>query len=131
MTPLSLPRAVIRHSTQADIDAMMSAPLPCRVRSLTIEVDGRVLGIGGIAYLPNGEVGVFSELTDEVRQDYPVTLHKAGRRLMAMIRDLGLKKLVATTDPEAKTPQRWLERLGFEATGETLGGRMVFRCSMS
>jgi hypothetical protein len=115
MTPLSLPRAVIRHSTQADIDAMMSVPLPCRVRSLTIEVEGRVLGIGGMAYLPDGRVGIFAELTDELRRDYKVTLHRAGLMLMDMVRSLGVKRAFGYPGGNAgeEIATRWLRRLGF------------------
>lgn len=110
-------RAVIRPTTQADIDAFMEEPLPCRIQAVTIEVEGRILGIGGIAYLPNGVIGMFSEITDELREKYPIALHKSGMMMMEKVRALGPRTVKAIGDTDASpAAERWLKWFGFSKT---------------
>jgi N-acetylglutamate synthase-like GNAT family acetyltransferase len=106
-------RVVVRPATLADIEAFIGPP-PCRIRALTAEIDGRIIGIGGLCYLPSGDVGIFSTLTDEFRQ-HKFALHRAGLLLMRMAREMGLKRIVGLLDEtRADVSARWLERLGFQ-----------------
>jgi hypothetical protein len=103
--------------------------LPYRIRALTVEIDGKVMGIGGIAFPPGGPVVAFVQAAPEAKR-YPVTFHRAGLAAMKMIRDAGLPKVVATTDADPAGPGvRWLKRLGFReapAHCQDVPGKLVF-----
>jgi topoisomerase IA-like protein len=101
-------RMTISPTTPADVEEFKHATPPYRIRAVTGRVDGRIVGIGGIAYLPDGTVAAFLEATDEARK-YAVTLHKTALRSLK-----GYRKLVALCDPEIEAAPRWLKRLGFE-----------------
>ena len=81
-----------------------TAALP--IRAITATVDGRVIGLGGIAFPPQGPAIAFAQLaprptvsrcsdsndvsqaTPEAKR-YPVAFHRAGLLAMAMIRESG------------------------------------------
>ena len=106
-------RAVIRPAVRADFDALTDGPRPYRVRAVAMEVDGRVLAVGGLAYLENGVVGAFMQGLDEAR-DYPVSLHRAGKMMMAEAERLGIRRLVAMADKSVEAAERWMLRFGFK-----------------
>lgn len=113
---------LIRHATLADFQEIIGEPLPFRVRAFAVEHDGKLLGIGGLAYLPNGTVGAFVHATEGARP-YRIAMHKAGLRTMEEARKLGLRRVVALAEPGIEPAVRWLERLGFHPTvvdGETV-----------
>lgn len=85
-----------------------------RVIALTArDEDGRIIGIGGVAFLKDGQRLAFTELTDEARK-YPVALHKTALKLLDVARQRGIRRIVATADMAASpAAKRWLERLGF------------------
>jgi len=103
----------LRPTVRADLDAL-DKNAPARMKSLTgVDAEGNVIGIGGITYLHNGDVMVFSELTDSARAS-PVSLHKAALRVLREAKDAGIKELLAFPDYEVSTAAgRWLARLGF------------------
>ncbi len=92
-------RVVLRPTRPADLSAVIGEPLPFRIRTITAELDGQVLGIGGLAYRPEGVVEVFSQITPEGRR-YPVALHRAGLAVMAMLRSTPIKTAIATTNAD-------------------------------
>lgn len=116
-------------ATKADFEAFTAANLgvpmvpPVRCRAYAARVDGRLIGVGGIAFMPDGTRVAFTELTDEARR-YPVALHKAALRTLALARELGIKRLVATTFSGHPAAERWLVRLGFAPFGA--GNSKVF-----
>lgn len=70
--------------------------------------------MGGVAYLQDGQKMAFADLSDEARK-HPVALHKAGHAIMRLVREKGIKRLVATADMVASpAAERWLERFGFQ-----------------
>jgi FMN phosphatase YigB (HAD superfamily) len=71
-----------------------------------------VVGIGGIAFLPNNVRLMFADLTDEARQ-YPMALHKAGLATVKLAKEMGIPRVVATSETHP-AGERWLLRLGFE-----------------
>lgn len=91
---------------------------PVRVLAFAGKVDGRVIGIGGIAFFRNGQKVAFADITDEARK-YPIAVHKAGLKTLALAKQYGVKKLVATGESH-EASERWLLRLGFrkEIVGE-------------
>jgi len=93
---------------------------PVRVLALAAKVDGRVIGIGGVAFYGNGQKVAFADISEEAR-GYPVSIHKAGRATLALAKKHGLTQLVATGDSHDAS-KRWLERLGFRPV--EIGGRI-------
>lgn len=115
-------RVVLRPATRADFDAMLAEPLPYRVRALAAERDGDLLGVGGIAFQPNGVVAAFVQMRPGAHR-YKVALHKAGLRMMDDVKRLGIRRVVATAEKGNAAAAPWLVRLGFRpeaVNGETV-----------
>jgi RimJ/RimL family protein N-acetyltransferase len=105
----------LRPTIAADLPHVVGEPLPFRIRAITMLIDDRVVGLGGIAFPPHGPVIAFVQQTGEARR-YPVAFHRAGLLAMRMIRESGLGHVVATTDRDSPRAIRWIERLGFART---------------
>lgn len=103
----------IRPSRSGDYEAITGEPIPFRSTALTALVDGEIVGMGGVAHLPNGAFGAFAEITDAARQ-YPVLMHRTGLQAMKRARLLGYRRLVALKGPGIDRAEAWLVRLGFE-----------------
>lgn len=113
-------RITLRPATRADFDAMLAEPLPFRVRAFAAERDNELLGIGGIAFAPNGTVAAFVQMKPGANR-YKIALHKAGLRTIAEIKRLGIRRVVATAEKGNAAAEPWLARLGFqpiETSGE-------------
>lgn len=108
-------RITLRPATRADFDTMLAEPLPFRVRAIAGEVDGEILGVGGLAFPPNGNAIAFLQASTRAR-DYPISLHRAALKMFAEARHLRLPRLVATAETGIEPARRWLARLGFEPT---------------
>jgi len=89
--------------------------VPYRMIALVGRDDtGKIIGIGGIAFLPDGQKYAFTELTDEARSN-PIALHKAALMILDAARRRGIKRIVASADMAASpAAKRWLGRLGFK-----------------
>lgn len=83
-----------------------------RVRAFTGRVDGKIIGIGGITFSPDGTRIAFCELSDEAH-NHKFALHRIGLRTIALARELKINELLAVADDHAAS-ERWLERLGFK-----------------
>jgi N-acetylglutamate synthase-like GNAT family acetyltransferase len=106
----------------ADFVAMFAALPPNRILALTAELDGKVVGIGGFRFTPDGVVAAFVHMTDEAR-GFPVAIHRAGLTMMRRARALGIRRIVALAEDGAARNEAWLARLGFrpvEHAGETV-----------
>ena len=112
-TALHAGRVVLRPTRPDDLPHLIGEPLPWRVRAITGEIDGRVIGIGGLTFLPGGTVAAWTALTDEALR-HKITLHRAALRLLREAKAAGYSRIVACADPESVKAVRWLERLGFE-----------------
>ncbi len=120
---------VIRPTRAADFEAFSGRLPEYRCKALTVEDGDRILGIGGVMFLPNGIGLAFVDRGEDVPV-LPVAMHKAATRIMREARAAGWR-LVATCDPEEPAASRWLERLGFTATGTFAEGRKVYAWSSS
>ena len=111
-------KAILTPTTPADVEEFRHATPPYRIKAITGRVDGRIVGIGGIAYLPDGTIGAFLEATDEARK-HAVTLYKAAKQILDDAAKAGHRTIVAIGDPEIEAVPRWLKRLGFEPVDGT------------
>jgi RimJ/RimL family protein N-acetyltransferase len=146
-----MPRVILRPTLPQDLPFLIGEPLPCRIRAITAVLspadeeadaddhdpsagvaarerpDGpSVIGIGGIAFPPEGPAWAFVQQAPEAKQ-YPLAFHRAGLMAMQMIRELGLREVVATADADNPTALRWLRRLGFvESDRQDIEGKLLF-----
>jgi hypothetical protein len=100
----------------AELADLLGGPHPFRARSLTALVDGKVIGIGGLVYRPNGEVWASVVMREEARR-YPAAIHRAGLAAVRMMRAAGVRRVLASSE-NRPAAARWLLRLGFRQCGE-------------
>jgi hypothetical protein len=110
-------RVQLRPTIPADLPQVTHETLPIRIRAITAELDGRVLGIGGIGYRTDGVVIGFAAINEEFRL-YPAAIHRAGLAMMKVIRESGVPQVIALADQRIEAADRWLERLGFRVCFE-------------
>jgi hypothetical protein len=110
-------RVELRPTVAADLPQVIGEPLPHRIRAITALADGRVLGIGGIGFRPDGAVIAFVQMAAEARK-YPAAIHRAGLAAMRMVRASGVPRVLAEAQPGNPAAARWLERLGFTRLGD-------------
>jgi RimJ/RimL family protein N-acetyltransferase len=129
-----MPKITLRPSIPADLSHVVGEPLPCRIRAITALADDRVIGLGGVAFPPDGPAIAFVQLAPapggsggpEARR-YPVAFHRAGLRAMEMIRTSGIAQVIATADAGNAAAVRWLKRLGFTPSErQPIAGRILF-----
>lgn len=89
-------------------------PIPMRVAAIAGRMDGKLLGVGGILFRPDGFRVAFLDVGDEGRR-YPVALHKAALKVIEMAKQAKVRRLVATSFGMHPKSPRWLIRLGFRA----------------
>lgn len=115
---MSLPKVEIVPATRADYEAAMlalhGAPegAPTRVIGFAGKVDGRVIGVGGIAFYPNVRIA-FCDVGDEARK-YKVSLHRAALMTIEKAKEMGVRRIVVTEERMHEKTPKWLLRLGFE-----------------
>jgi len=78
--------------------------------------EGEILGVGGVAY-SSGIPFMFFDISEEVRKDYPITLHKMAKRVMREVEASGPNMLFAEQS-ETPVSRRWLASLGFSPVNE-------------
>lgn len=105
-------RVTLRPTVAADLPFLIAVPLPHRIKAITAELEGRVIGIGGIGYRPDGTVIAFVQMSDEARK-YPVAIHRAGLMAMEMIRKARVPLVIAESQDGNPAAVPWLLRLGF------------------
>ena len=96
---------------------------PYRVLAWTARFEGKVIGIGGILFVPDGGRLAFVDMSDEARR-FKKTLHKTGLLFMREMRELGIGTIIATTETKVPRADEWLLRLGFQR--REIGGFKVF-----
>lgn len=108
----------VRPATDADIATFFGGQPPEALRQARLlayaGVDGdKVLGIGGVLYMPDGLVLGFLDLSDEGRR-HAVTLHRAAIRFLRTWRERGHRTLRITIDRSKPRAEAWARRLHFE-----------------
>ncbi|MFM2129998.1 MAG: hypothetical protein RL477_1544 [Pseudomonadota bacterium] len=104
----------VRPVRPEDFAAFFDKPPPVRVRGYA-GVDGdEVVAVGGIACCGDGVFQAFFDVKDgDLRKQYPVTLYKAARRLLADAQSWGIPRVVAFPSANVEAAERFLRRLGF------------------
>jgi len=109
------PKVELVPGTRADVEeyARNYGYMPIEQRAIIVaaKIEGRVIGIGGVAFFPGKIALAFADMSEEARH-YPVSIHKAGRMALELARKQGVRRIVATATTVEAGP-RWLLRLGF------------------
>lgn len=113
----------LRPGTREDIIALLGSPPDYRCKVVAAECDGKVIGLGGIVYCPDG-LHASMVITDQFRAS-KFALHRAVARWMKneTIRS-GYRRIVAHAEPGNPAAERWLQRLGYRP--ETVKGETVW-----
>lgn len=109
-------KVTIRPAKADDFLRFTGNTPPYRNHAWVGELDGQILGMGGICYPPGATVPVmWADFSEEGRR-HAVTLHRAGREVLARF-TARYRRLACVADATVPASRRWLERLGFTATG--------------
>ena len=90
----------------------MGQPIGPTVRAVAGVLDGRIIGVGGVAFFKGWAVA-FCDLEDDALR-HPVTLHKAARQVVRWMQESGRRFVFAEADPDYPRSRQWLTRLGFQ-----------------
>lgn len=108
---------VLRPATIEDVVSYVGELPNVRLRAWAGLMDGRVIGIGGLAYLPNGSVLAFINAEPEARLCAKVSIYKAAKRAIAWALDHGLREINAIKSDDIEAAERFLVKLGFRDAG--------------
>lgn len=111
---MTRPEPTFRRATPADAVAFYGTPAKMSFRGFVAELDGEVVGIGGV-YYDNGVPIAFSEMRPPMRK-YKKAMAKACRILTRFFDQLG-GKVYAIACPTEPTAPYLLAKLGFKPTG--------------
>lgn len=101
----------LRPATRKDIEAFYGT-VKWTFRAIVAELNGEVIGIGGVYYDGNKTVA-FSSIKPELLR-YKVTLVRGLKKIMDIV---GPRECIAIADPKIETAPQLLRRLGFEEIG--------------
>lgn len=105
---------IIRPATAADFVEYNGSIPPYRVQAFVGEVDGKIVGMAGLAFPPGSPYPVaWADMTDDARRNAK-TLHKTVKAFFEGYRG----RVVCAADPTIPASGRWLKRLGFSPTGK-------------
>ncbi len=94
---------------------MYGSPLPQSVIGITAELDGRVLGVAGVAFAK--PLQAFSFLSEELKK-YPRVIVKAVSRLKELFDSFDLPIYATPDTDEVATADGFLKHVGFEEIEE-------------
>lgn len=105
-------RVELRPTQSTDFQYVAGEPLPFMVKGLTALIDGRVIGIGGLGFIPRGPIVAFVQMAPGEKR-YAMALHRAAKRTLDDARSMGLQRVVAWAEEGIEPAPRYLTRLGF------------------
>ena len=104
---------IIRPATRADIEAFSDMPGKPTIKAIVGDLDGRIIGIGGVALIA-GRWIAFCDLTPDARK-YKMTLARAAIRFIRDLKEQGVKFIYAEADTKNEPRAvEWIRSLGFE-----------------
>lgn len=110
---------ILRHARQGDYEALYQTPLPFTIRAEVAELDGRAVGIGGIAYI-HGQPVLFSRMTDDLRP-FKKFIVQCARRAALMAAET---HAAAVASPKEPLSCKLLQRLGLSWRGTSSEGEV-------
>ena len=116
---------MIRPATREDIDAYSSSTNKPTTKAWVGEVDGRIIGLGGLALSSLGRWCAFLDIDPEARA-YKMTLMRMAKATMAEASRMGIRYVYTEMSAVEPRAEAWLLSLGFEVFDPT---RRIYRWS--
>lgn len=113
----------LRPARKGEIEAFTGKPLEHSMRAIVADLDGEILGWGGLVY-SRGRIASAVMDMKPLGARYPVTAHRAGKMVMKMAERLGLEEVAAIREKKYPNSEKWLRLLGFELALETSDGEI-------
>jgi RimJ/RimL family protein N-acetyltransferase len=107
------PSVIIRPATREDINGFIPIKALPTVKAWCMEVDGKIVALGGIARNAYSRWVGFIDLVDEARTHKVHIVRNAIRFLAACAAD-GIRYVYAEVSPDEPRALAFLTRLGFE-----------------
>jgi len=96
----------VRYATESDLREWFNGTVPATMRAVVVERDGKLLGIGGVAWNET-HLQAFSRVTDELRP-HKVTIGRAAVKVREMLDEMGVVLAVCSpTEPTAPNLLAW------------------------
>ena len=111
---MQTPRVLIRALKRQDVIDMYGRTVWASMRGFTAELEGRVIGVAGIAFAK--PLQCFCALDDEMK-DHPREIVKAVRIVRELLNDVDLP-VYATPDEYETTADQFLKHVGFVPISE-------------
>lgn len=108
---------IVRRAAREDIEAFTDAPNRPSLLAWAGEIDGKIVGIAGLAFV-KGRWVAFCDLLPEARE-YKYKIARTAVRIFAEARKRGIRFIYAEANPEEPSAVRWIESLGFEIDPRT------------
>lgn len=102
---------IIRPATFEDATAFWGKTAPVSIRGYVAELDGRVMGIAGLAYAPN-QIRGFADMVEE-GQKYPMTIMRITKLVKALLNETKAP-VFCNADPNLPNARKFLEHIGFK-----------------
>ncbi len=115
---------IVRPATAEDVERFHPGGLGFSVRGWAFELDGKPIGLGGIAYRPD-EVGgpyFFADTTPELER-FPKVMIRTARAFLAKAN----VPASVFADPTKPMAEKLMGRLGFVFLGRSAEGIAAFR----
>lgn len=116
---------IVREATAADIEKFSPRFRLATIRGLVGDLDGEIITLGGLTLI-KGRWYAFLDIKDGAFDvpGYRIALMRAGKRVMAMARELNIRFLYVEPDASEHGAVRWLTSLGFAPYGS---GSHIYR----
>lgn len=101
----------IRAATAADAQAFWGPGLPTSIRGYVAELDGRVMGIAGLAYAPN-QIRAFADMVAG-GEKYPMTIMRMVKLVKALLNETKAP-VFCNADPNLPNSRKFLAHVGFK-----------------
>ena len=102
---------IIRAATAEDAKAYWGKSLPVSVRGYVAELDGKVMGIAGLAYAPT-QIRAFADMA-EGGQKYPMTIMRITKLVKALLNETKAP-VYCNADEALPNARKFLEHVGFK-----------------
>lgn len=116
-------RVIIRPATLSDFVAFRGEPPLWRTRAWVGELDGKVIGMGGVAYPKDSKMPVIWAEFGSDAYRHGKTLFKSAQ---AFMRNVSEPQVACVADHTIEASRRFAERLGFRPTGQFSDDGEVF-----
>lgn len=110
----------VRPTTAKDIEEFTGSLPRLRLQAYSAFEDGKLIAIGGVAYMGNGSLVLFLDCEEGSPGKYPITLVKSLKKLMKEVMAMGYRHIFASPELGEREPiaRRFLEKMGFRSVVE-------------